>query len=410
MTVDPTKTQSATYPQTLITPSNPDLNVIIPDFIKEIFSDLYKIDPNNVSPRSLDVIAHDDNFNQVILDKLQALGFSNTLEDLFWFPEQAEPFEKIDHIITTIENYTNKSINNLIEDYKDFYYTNILRFWQNLPGGKEFLESEDIQNLSAEEKVAKFHEWISNPNNTANVTTLIFNIHDLAFLSLELNEFSNLEIISAKNSSIQIVSKKLHLPKLKTLNLPFVKYISLDNNKESEAVDLLKKLEMLPFINTLKDIFYFPPNATPFKKIQHIINTIVYSTKRPIRNLLEDYKNFYYTNILKFWQKLPGGKEFLESEDIQNLSAEEKVKKFQNWLTNNKTLINDEQVTELNLEYLDLAFLPLEINELTNLEIISAKGNPIQVIPERLNLPNLKYIETTQEPMFSSKFDTIVSL
>jgi len=219
----------------------------------------------------------------------------------------------------------------------------------------------------------------------------------------QISSFSQPPITSELFSDQALLSNifnQCYTPKLSLVNHKWLKIFKSDEFNQN----ILNQLQALGFTNTLEDIFNFPPNATPFEKVYKITCTIHNNTNKPISNLVENYKDFYYTNILRFFQQLPSGKDFLNSEEIRNLSDEEKVERFQNFLSNYPYYIR-----VLNLELINLAFLPLEINKLIYVEEIVLKYEPIQVIPEGLNLPNLKYIATNLVPKIPDKFYNIVS-
>jgi len=163
-----------------------------------------------------------DLFTDEQLQQLRALNFNNSLENIFAFPQNASSFLKVQCIIKIIEKYLNKPVINLINDYKNFYFTNIIRFWMKLPGGKQFLESEEIRRLSDEEKVERFKIWIADHNNTENITSLKINGFDLAtlsFIPLEINQFTNLQELDLRHNQIEFIPFGLNLPQLKIFDL-----------------------------------------------------------------------------------------------------------------------------------------------------------------------------------------------
>jgi len=215
MSVEATTARSVKV-QTNLTPKKSLNTAITPDVITAIFNKCHGNSESKVDSRSLEVF-RSDNFNIAILEQLKGLNFPNTLEDIFYFPEAATPFEMVQHIAKTIQENTKKTISNLVENYKDFYYTNILSFWQRLPKGTEFLESAEIKDLSNEEKVARFQTWLANTENTAKITTLDLYQANLAFLPKEINQLRNLKSLSLNNNQIQVIPE-LNLPNLEKLN------------------------------------------------------------------------------------------------------------------------------------------------------------------------------------------------
>jgi len=158
---------------------------------------------------------------------------------------------------------------------------------------------------------------------------------------------------------------------------------------------ILEQLQNLNFLNALQDIFFFKQQMSSSEKVLYIVKKIKKSTHKSVIQLINDYTNFYTKNILRFWERLPGGKKFINSQKIRSLPKKQIIEKFQKWLLT--SLDNLEKIFYLDLSNANLDFLPLQINLLKNLNTLDLRNNKIQVIPN-LQLQLIKF-HTSSNPL-----------
>ncbi|WP_213152063.1 F-box protein [Neochlamydia sp. AcF95] len=84
-------------------------------------------------------------------------------------------------------------------------------------------------------------------------------------------------------------------------------------------------------------------------------------------------------NRLLMWEKLPGGEEYLEQEEIKHLSLAEKGELFKDWIERYGRAIKS-----LQLEGGGLTFLPPEIGQLAQLEELFLNDNKLAALPNEL--------------------------
>ena len=111
-----------------------------------------------------------------------------------------------------------------------------------------------------------------------------------------------------------------------------------------------------------------------------------------IRAKYQRYQRFYPETVLAFWKKLPGGKEYLESEAVQTLSNYKKALKLKEWMQTISPEVLD--LTSLDLGYCNLNFLPVEIGLLTKLKELYLYHNQFSALPDGIaHLTNLKQLD-----------------
>ena len=107
-------------------------------------------------------------------------------------------------------------------EFKDHILAyNRLQFWKKLPGGKEYLETSEMQNISnIVEKASKFSNWIKKHFEVRDLTILnLGNAHLIEKLPPEINLFHKLQELNLQNNQLTNLPTNFYLPNLLDLNL-----------------------------------------------------------------------------------------------------------------------------------------------------------------------------------------------
>ncbi|MBS4169206.1 leucine-rich repeat domain-containing protein [Parachlamydia sp. AcF125] len=190
------------------------------------------------------------------------------------------------------------------------------------------------------------------------------------------------------NAAMPALYKKIaaiHVPQLKD---DIQKTAILDKIYQLES-----KLTSAEKVNQIfKQVFSLARSLSP-QEFQHAIE------KK--KNLTIANYSSYLLNInrLWLWKKLPGGDEYLNSEEVKSLSLEKKGE-----LLKERIKENYQNLTELDLYMAGLTYLPPEIGLLSHLRALDLRGNKLTNLPieigqlKQLNHLNLSGNQLTSLP------------
>jgi Leucine-rich repeat (LRR) protein len=150
----------------------------------------------------------------------------------------------------------------------------------------------------------------------------------------------------------------------------------------------------------LDEIYGIKPNLSIEEKVPYIFQKLFNlaaslsptefegNTKESKALTLSNYSSYLLNiNRLLFWQKLPGGTDYLNQPHIKALSLKKKGELLTQWIEEHaKNIIN------LNLEALGLAFLPSEIGQLSQLQKLNLSNNHLTAL-----LAEIKQLSQLQE-------------
>ncbi|KIC76470.1 hypothetical protein DB41_GB00050 [Neochlamydia sp. TUME1] len=113
---------------------------------------------------------------------------------------------------------------------------------------------------------------------------------------------------------------------------------------------------------------------------------------------LANYSSYLVNiNRLLIWKEIPGGKEYLDQEEIKYLPLAKKGELFRDWIERHGKVI-----TSLNLTEIGLTFLPAEIGQLSQLEVLHLNDSQLSSLPAEIGqLSLLQYLYLNNNPLTS---------
>ncbi|MBS4169740.1 hypothetical protein NEOC95_000456, partial [Neochlamydia sp. AcF95] len=133
----------------------------------------------------------------------------------------------------------------------------------------------------------------------------------------------------------------------------------------------------------LAEVYQLNPGLTSAEKVYQVFKQ-VFTLAKSISPLefkekteekrgltLANYSSYLLNvNRLLFWKKLPGGEEYLSREEIKHLPLEKKGELLRDWIEE-----NCKNITTLDLSRAGLTYLPSEIGQLSQLQILDLNQN-----------------------------------
>nr|WP_166157964.1 hypothetical protein [Neochlamydia sp. AcF84]NGY95840.1 hypothetical protein [Neochlamydia sp. AcF84] len=235
---------------------------------------------------------------------------------------------------------------------------------------------EEIKQEPSEEAVKHFlrgKELYEKGNNAKAIEALLQAIElspayekAQAFLECCLNRYSSTENLDHSPQAIVSLYNKIvgfHFPH--------------ENGNFTEQASILDR------------IYKIDPSLSIEFKVNHIFKQILTLAESlspldlNIRNkrLTFSSSSSYILNInrLLLWQKLPGGKEYLNRDEIKTLSIKKQGRLLKEWMRE-----NCEGLLHLDLGKSGLTFLPPEIGLLSQLKTLELDQNQLTTLPEEI--------------------------
>ncbi|WP_213155688.1 F-box protein [Neochlamydia sp. AcF65] len=150
-----------------------------------------------------------------------------------------------------------------------------------------------------------------------------------------------------------------------------------DINKQAFILDRMYKLESSlskkAKVNAIfKQIFTLASSLSPLE--------FKWKTEEKKYFTLANYSSYLLNiNRLLLWEKLPGGEEYLSREEIKHLPLEKKGELLRDWIEE-----NCKNITALDLSKAGVTYLPSEIGQLSQLQLLSLSQNQLTALPAEI--------------------------